>query len=212
MRWLAIAALPLACAARTGSSGQRPEAMRDASPLEGRAGGEISAAGAPSRVDAGPSSIAPETPLKTSGAFLLGLERAFPAARKLAKLRDQFAAEQASIVLDALADAIESVPGASTRVADQLTEVRFQAKRLHRSERLSLGLARWIAEGLTAATNALEALGAQGDISNFWIAQARASTAAIDVKSGLTFQRAVVQDATRATLDAFSAFGRRSVP
>jgi hypothetical protein len=39
--------------------------------------------------------------------------------------------------------------------------------------------------------------------STFWIAQARSSIGAIDAKSGLTFQRAVVQNGVRATLDAF---------
>jgi hypothetical protein len=155
-------------------------------------------------IDANPPPLLPKAALEVSGAFSQALERAFPAARAFAKASDRAAAEQASIVLYALADALDTIPGASQRAPDQLTEVRFEAKRLHRSDRLSFSLAHWIKEGLTAATRALEALSPKDDASDFWIAQARASTEAIDAKSGLTFQQAVAQDAIRATLDAFA--------
>ena len=208
-----LAVLLAACAARTSGGGaQHPQAKTGGDRREGKRSEDAASptGGTLATLDAGPAPpLAPAVASDAAGAFMGALEKASPAGRELAKSSGQDAAEKASIVLYSIADAIESIPGASNRVPAQLTEVRFEAKRLHRSDRLSFSLAHWIKEGLTAALAALESLIRQSDPSAFWIAQARSSITAIDAKSGLTFQRAVVQDAVRATLDAFIAVGQR---
>jgi hypothetical protein len=207
-----LGALQAACAAGTnGAAAQRPAAPADASPPNaiGAADAAAPAEPAPSETHAAASPPpTAETMGKASGAFTGALEKGLSAARGFAKSSGHDAAEQASIVLTALADAIESIPGASARVSEQLTEVRFEAKRLHRSDRMSFGLPRWIKEGLTAAITALEAQSPHGGCTTFWISQARSSISAIDAKSSLTFQRAPVQDALRTALDAFVVVGQ----
>jgi hypothetical protein len=142
------------------------------------------------------------------GSFAETLESGSRAAHRFARTRGHDAAEPASIVMTSLADAIERIPGAAPRVTRQLTEIRFAAKRLQRADRLSFSLPRWIKEGLTGAMDALETLAAKDEASSFWIARGRASVTAIDEKSTLTFQRALVQDAIRTALDAFVVLGR----
>jgi len=207
-----LGALQVACAAGTsGAAAQRPAAADAGTP--NRTGVTDAAASAEPAPNEAPAAARPpptaETLAKASGAFSGALEKGLSAARGFAKSSGHDAAEQASIVLASLADAIETIPGAAARVSEQLTEVRFEAKRLHRSDRMSFSLPRWIKEGLTAAATALEAQSPQRACATFWIAQARASISAIDAKSGLAFQRALVQDALRTTLDAFVVAGQR---
>jgi hypothetical protein len=207
-----LGALQPACAAGTsGAAAQRPAAAADASTPNrvGATDAATSSETAPTETRAtAPAPPTAETLAKASGAFAGALDKGLSAARGFAKSSGHDAAEQASIVLASLADAIESIPGASGRVSEQLTEMRFEAKRLHRSDRMSFSLPRWIKEGLTAAVTALEAQSPQGGRATAWIAQARSSISAIDAKSSLAFQRAPVQDALRTTLDAFVVVGQ----
>lgn len=118
------------------------------------------------------------------------------------------AAVAAADVLAALADAIETIPGRDPKVRQDVEEIRFEAKRLRRSDRLSYELPKWIEEGLAAAVDALDRIVPANDVSRFWIGVARQTHEGIDTKSGLPFQRAPVQDALRATTDAFIVVGR----
>jgi hypothetical protein len=81
-----------------------------------------------------------------------------------------------------------------------------------RSSPRSFSLPKWIKEGLAAAVDALEAIGAATDSSRFWIDTARRAQDLIETKSSLTFQRAPVQDALRTTIDAFIVVGQGLCP
>jgi hypothetical protein len=194
-----IASFPLACAGRTSDRAVRhPEAERPGIPRDAQTGAAVPSA----------PPVLPVAAPETAGAFMDALEKGSSAARKLATVSGHDAAKQASIVMSALAEAIDKIPGASERVADQITELRFEAQRLDRADRMSFSLAHWIQEGLVAALKALEALSPSNEPAAFWIRQARSAARAIDENSGLAFQRAIVQDAIRATLDAFVVLGR----
>jgi hypothetical protein len=104
-----------------------------------------------------------------------------------------------SKVLVNLADVLELRDGiADTKVA----EVRFQAERLARSDALSFGQTTWIKAGLIAALDALDALEPQQrEFSG--TSAARQAVMSIDARDLLGFQRPEIQDAFRATVDAF---------
>lgn len=107
-----------------------------------------------------------------------------------------------------MADALETLPDSTHQAREQITEIRFEAKRLRRSEGLSFGLAKWIEEGLAAAVDGLQRVSRPSDNATYWIGAARRSLKSIDIKSSLTFQRGPVQDAVRTTIDAFIVIGQ----
>jgi hypothetical protein len=104
--------------------------------------------------------------------------------------------------LASLADMIE-VADTQRQLTQQIGEVRFQATRLERGPETALGRAGWIRAGLQAAVDALRVVNA-GRRSP-WIDEAQRAVAGIDEKSASSFQRAAIQDALRATVDAFAA-------
>lgn len=81
--------------------------------------------------------------------------------------------------------------------ADEVTRLRFYAKRLTGNQPGILEEARWIREALTAALDGLEAG------RSIRAADARAAVRNISTARSVAFQRARVQDAVRATLAAF---------
>ncbi|HEY3664352.1 MAG TPA: hypothetical protein VGL19_00070 [Polyangiaceae bacterium] len=99
------------------------------------------------------------------------------------------------------------------RFTSQLSELGFEAERLTRSDRLSFGQVRWIKAGLVDALDGLDAdarrapVGPSGanlnHVGSALIDSARKAAANIDATDLLGFQRTAVQDAFRATLDAF---------
>ena len=102
------------------------------------------------------------------------------------------------------------------RLTGKISDIRFQAERLTRSDALSFGQTRWIKRGLSAALDGLDAL-EPGDAGTpraqaapdraapaRFTRAARAAVAGIDAQHLLGLQRTSIQDAFRATLDAFA--------
>lgn len=205
--WLLFAAMP-ACAGKTHADLAAPASSRAEASAEPREG-----------ADAGvtPDSAATleHDPLRAvvplpgqQTAFLGALGKVSNAAQQLARTSGHEVALAAGDVLSAMADALETLPDPDHQTSKAVTEVRFEAKRLRRSDRLSYTLPRWIKEGLVAAVDGLERLTPASDNSRFWIGAAKESHKSIDTKSSLTFQRAPVQDAVRTTIDAFFVVGQ----
>jgi hypothetical protein len=69
---------------------------------------------------------------------------------------------------------------------------------------LSFGQAGWVKQALESALAALESLAGDHTTSAQWLESAQHAVSGIDAQSGLTFQRAAIQDAFRATVDAFA--------
>jgi hypothetical protein len=106
--------------------------------------------------------------------------------------------------LASMADMIEA--GDSGRaLTRQVAELRFQTARLDRGPQTALGRAGWIRAGLQAAVDALVL--SRGQARSAWIDEAQRAVAGIDEGSASSFQRAAIQDAFRATVDAFAALG-----
>lgn len=97
-------------------------------------------------------------------------------------------------VLEDLADLIDSSP--RTQGAGS-AEVRLQAGRLRRAGTSGFDEQRWIKVALLAALVSLEGADAAS------IDDARAAVVNIDDHKGAAFQRGTIQDALRATVDAF---------
>jgi hypothetical protein len=161
-------------------------------PLQARAaGGRVpaSAASPPLR----PGSV--ELEVEKARAMVLELGRARWTSGRLA----------ASQALSALADVLVAAD-ASGGVVAQVRELRFQAERLSRTDTSSLGEAGWVKKALTAALHGLNRLGGEERVaSSKWGPAARAAVASIEERSSINLQRAAVQDAFRATIDAFAA-------
>jgi hypothetical protein len=194
-----------ACAARNSASSPLTTASpaSDAGPPPSAA--EPATAAEVSRPDA------KQAPIWLPGertAFSAAVEKSLPAASKLAHTSGRDAAVAAGHVLDALGDAVESIPDAKRKSREELVELRFEAKRLHRSDRLAFGVPKWIKLGLAAAVDSLEAQAPANETTRFWLATARQAQQRIDAGSSMTFQRAAVQDAVRTTITAFVVVGQ----
>lgn len=141
-------------------------------------------------------------------AFSAAVEKVMPAAGKFARASGHDGIVAAGDLLENLAAAIETIPGSQHRARDAIAEVRFEAKRLQRSDRLAFGVAKWIKLGLASSLDGLEALVPATQTGRSWIRSARQAQDAIDVGSTSTFQRAVIQDAIRTTVTAFVIAGQ----
>lgn len=120
-------------------------------------------------------------------------------------------ATAAGQVLMALADAIDSLPGsAAAKVQKDVEEIRFEAKRLQRSDHFSFGNSRWIKLGLAAAGDALARMTSSGERWHYWVEAGRQAGDPIDPNASLVFQRAVLQDSMRVLVDAFIVVGQCS--
>ena len=141
-------------------------------------------------------------------AFSAAVEKVMPAAGKFARAPGHDGIVAAGDLLEHLADAIETIPDSRRRARDAIAEVRFEAKRLQRSDRLAFGVAKWIKLGLASSLDGIEALVPATQAGRSWIRSAREAQDAIDVTSTSTFQRAVIQDAIRTTVTAFVIAGQ----
>jgi len=92
------------------------------------------------------------------------------------------------------------------RLAGKVSDIRFQAERLRYGDAQSFGRATWIKDGLTAALDALDSLHPGGEEAvTGWTRASRLAVDGIEEHRSLSFQRAAVQDAFRATLDSLVA-------
>jgi hypothetical protein len=133
---------------------------------------------------------------------------ALPAVRRFAQASRQDAAVAAGEVLAALERALETLPDATQRVRDKLSEVHFESERLRRSDRMSFGIPKWLKLGLAAAVDALETLTPPAEARTYWIELARQTQGGIDADAGAAFQRAALQDALRTTTTVFVIVGQ----
>ncbi|HSK02656.1 MAG TPA: hypothetical protein VK932_15500 [Kofleriaceae bacterium] len=132
----------------------------------------------------------------------------------LARERDWGAArDAAAAALRAIADAVAVAPAAvdRARVARLAGAVQAEAAQLADTDPTSLERADLTRAGLLAATAALEELAAppEGSLLARLLAHARDAARAIDVHSPFVFERAQIQDAFRATADAYLVFAER---
>ena len=141
-------------------------------------------------------------------AFSAAVAKVMPGVGNFARASGHDGIVAAGDLLEKLAAAIETIPDPKLRARDAIAEVRFEAQRLQRSDRLAFGVAKWIKLGLASSLDGLLALVPANDSGRFWIASARQAQDAIDISSTSTFQRAVIQDAIRTTVTAFVIAGQ----
>lgn len=147
----------------------------------------------------------------------VSLEAALKQARadvlKLGQTKWMSAPLASSHALSSLADVIVAADRShsGTNLDTQISSVRFQAERLRRSA--GFGQGEWVKTGLVDALDALDAiqLGCESPVSP-WNRSARRAVAGIEERDSLTFQRAAVQDAFRATVGAFVAASTQACP
>jgi hypothetical protein len=151
-----------------------------------------------------------------------GIEPARAALIALGKAGWQHARGDAAQALRLFAAMLRAADCAE-RLTGKISDLRFQAERLTRSDALSFGQTRWIKQGLSAALDGLDALDAGDSVAARVQAApvpgapvrlthaARAAVAGIDAEHLLGLQRTSIQDAFRATLDAF-AIAANSAP
>jgi hypothetical protein len=139
------------------------------------------------------------------GSFEVELERARDGVSKLAQTGLTRSTAAAGDALAALGDLVVSADRCK-RLGPQASEIRFEAERLERADPTQFGQAGWIRSGLESALDALLRLGGNaGDPASTWIRVARRAVTNIDEQTSISFQRAAIQDAFRATVDAFAA-------
>jgi hypothetical protein len=163
--------------------------------------------GAPARATAG-SHQAQTWPSAERTAFGAAVEKAVPAVIKFAPASGREAAIAAGDVLTALADAVEALPDPNGRAREHLIEIRFEAKRLRRSDRMAFSLPKWIKLGLVAAIDSLQALAPGSEAARYWFAMARQAQQAVNAGSSMAFQHSALQDAMRTTISAFVVVGQ----
>lgn len=147
-----------------------------------------------------------EEPPAPLGSFEAELDRARDDVSMLAQTNLTGAGKAAAAALSALGNVIEAADDGN-RLGKQVAEIRFQAERLERAHASAFGQPGWIRSGLESAVDALAALHA-GDRSSPWLRIAQRAVANIEQRSWLSFERAQVQDAFRATVDAFAALAQ----
>jgi hypothetical protein len=199
-----LAVAPAACAPRARGTAEV------AAPAAAPAGlvPQITEEHAPPRAIAAPAAADPDQ-LRERVVRLLELVASLARERDWATARDT-----AADALRALADAIDVAPAEldRARVAGLAEAVRSEAARLARTDETSLQRSDLARAGLLAAARALEELAAPaaGSILARLLANARDAASAIDVHSPFIFERARIQDAFRATADAYLVFADRT--
>ena len=106
--------------------------------------------------------------------------------------------------LDALARAIRALGTDDDAIAAAALRVSQDALLLERADELDAGAPAWTKDGLFNSISATEGLAGSHGIDDIdaWTGNARAATLAIDSRTELVFQQAIVQDAFRSTADA----------
>jgi hypothetical protein len=130
------------------------------------------------------------------------LEKARAEVLKLGQTRWVNAPVAASRALQALAALISARSDGG--LSKQITEIRYHAESLRRPSTAKFGSAGWVKAALTSSLDALDVLEAGREkLVSPWTRSARRAVAGIEDRDSLSFQRAAVQDAFRATVDAF---------
>jgi hypothetical protein len=150
-----------------------------------------------------------EQPSAPLGSFETELERAADDVSRLAQANLTPARKAAASALAALGDVVAAAD-ASSRLNEQVVEIRFEAERLARAKATEFGQAGWIRSGLEGTLDAFARL-YPDHTSSVWLRNARRAVGSIDPGTSLSFQRATIQDAFRTTVDAFSAAGQSNV-
>ena len=119
--------------------------------------------------------------------------------------------ERGARVLFSLAALVEALDG-ERDTADQLAEIEFEAERLRRARGASFAQAGWMRLGLVAALDALQHLAPAQQAQVPQRDAARQAAEAIPERSSLAFHHAAIQDAARATVEAFGAGLVETVP
>jgi hypothetical protein len=140
------------------------------------------------------------------------LEQAREEISKLARAPGLGSAAATGRALSSLADVLAAADTGNT-LEDLVANARFQAKRLGSRESIvRFGQGGWVRAGLVSLLDGLDALrhGAANQPSP-WSLTARGAVLAIDEHSSLAFQRPAIQDALRATVDAFARVSEQAV-
>lgn len=137
-----------------------------------------------------------------------GLESASASVLALGQAKWRHAREPAARSLLSFAE-MAAAGDCTGNAVKAVEHIRFEAERLTRSDALSFGQPGWIKSGLVAALDALDALESPAQQRTPSITSAaRRAVGSIDTHELLGFQRAAIQDAFRATLDAFAIVAR----
>jgi hypothetical protein len=163
------------------------------------------------RTGTAPFDVSGEAPsLPTANAYGPALENAENAVLELARSRWSNGRGEAADALTAITDALIATAGESGN-DEQLTNLRYQTKRLRETES-SFGQTTWIKSALVSVLDVLERRYRQEAGANpSSIVAARRSVESIKEPSTLGLQRAMIQDALRATIAAMAA-GRDEQP
>ena len=154
-------------------------------------------------------SAQPSMPAGSRRAFRECFPQVRSRVRALAAAKYPREREAAARALAALADCLAAAPGKTEAVEKSIGEIRFETARIRAAPALAPRETLWIRGALLAALAALDGLATgDGASSSTWVAAGRRATEAIDGESGLVFQRAPVQDAFRAVVDALAAAAR----
>jgi hypothetical protein len=146
-----------------------------------------------------------------------GQSRSVLAARSVDELMEQLRSDTSALagadlttVRTLAADAMLSLAdlvsrlGGTSRGAEDAREITFQAERLRREESAPFARSQWVERGLLAALQTLDSLETcHPERIDDWVKTAQRAAAALPEHGTLSFQHARVQDAFRATVDAF---------
>jgi hypothetical protein len=140
--------------------------------------------------------------VQTLGSIKTELAEATAAVLELGRARRP--TQASAHALSSLADAVAAIDG-GPEPGSHVSRMRVQAERLEHADSLSFRRAEWIKQGLSVALDALEAT-SRGDTRVAPFTQtARDAIDGINENSSIGFQRGVLQDAFRTTLQALLA-------
>lgn len=109
----------------------------------------------------------------------------------------------ASRAMYSMAELLEAVAGRA-QAASAVAEIRAEARRLQHDSSGPFARAGWVERGLQTALGALDGLElCRKSLIEDWTRAARQAAGALPERGALPFQHAAIQDAFRATLDAF---------
>jgi hypothetical protein len=150
-----------------------------------------------------------ETPALRLGPTDMQLEEAREDVSKLARATMLDSSTAAANALNALADVVATTE-TDAKLKALIAEARFQGQRLERASTTRFGQAGWVRSGLIAVLDGLDIVQhGPAHAPCPWSQVARAVVVSIDAHSSLAFQRAVIQDAFRATVDALAVAAER---
>lgn len=142
------------------------------------------------------------------------LEDARLAVELLAQSRWARTREASARALESMANALRAAD-CSGGSQSTIHGVAYQGERLRRGDPLEFGQARWVKQGLSTALDALGALtpaSADADREGHLLESARGAINGIRDAKSLSFQRAAIQDAFRATLSALTGTLSQAAP